>query len=311
MPGPVLHCHGDDVHFPRNPVLDDLVLLGRIEAGRAIPDQLDAELLRGFLGAGAAAHEVGIALRLRHHRDHAPRTCRPCWRPGSRGGRTRRRRGRRHDRAHEPYVGAGDDQRRGDDRGADDSDLTVFHFEVSVGCTESPGVRTRRARCASRIYVNRDRGEEQSAGEYSGKLRRQRRKPQAVAQDREREQPEQRSPQRALAAKDGRPAEHHRRNRVQLISIPGIGARLSEVRDINDCGQAGVQSRQEVHQPDSPRDWNSGVSRAGLPESDRVERAADDRSMQQDGIRGEDQRKDRKLCRDEAPEVSLAKEEKS
>ena len=57
-PGAVLHRHRDDVDAAGDPVLDHLVLPGRVEAGRAVPDQLDAELLRGLLRADAAADEV-------------------------------------------------------------------------------------------------------------------------------------------------------------------------------------------------------------------------------------------------------------
>ncbi len=42
---------------------------GGVEAGRAVPNQLDAELLGRLLRAGAAADEIRIALGLRHHRD--------------------------------------------------------------------------------------------------------------------------------------------------------------------------------------------------------------------------------------------------
>ena len=47
----------------------DLVLLGRVGVGRAVPDQLDAQLLRRLLGPLAAGDEVGVALALGHHRD--------------------------------------------------------------------------------------------------------------------------------------------------------------------------------------------------------------------------------------------------
>ena len=68
----VLDRHGDRVHLPRDPALDKLVLPRRVETGRPVPDELDAELARGFFGANAAAHEVRVALRLRHHRDDGP-----------------------------------------------------------------------------------------------------------------------------------------------------------------------------------------------------------------------------------------------
>ena len=47
----ILHRHGDRVHAARDPALDDLVLLGRVETRRAVPDQLDAQLARRFFRA--------------------------------------------------------------------------------------------------------------------------------------------------------------------------------------------------------------------------------------------------------------------
>ena len=64
----VLDAHRDHVHAARDPGLDHLVLLGGVGLGRPVPQQLDAQLLRGLLGPLPAAHEVGVALVLRHHR---------------------------------------------------------------------------------------------------------------------------------------------------------------------------------------------------------------------------------------------------
>ena len=152
--GPVLDRDGNHVDLARDPVLDDLVLLGRVESRRPIPDELDAELLRRFFGAGAAADEVRIAFRLGHHRDHASRAGRRCGTGRTRD--TRRRRPGWHHRANQPDVGAGDDERCGNDGGADDGDLAVFHLEVSIGCIRShASAGSERARCASNIRQSR------------------------------------------------------------------------------------------------------------------------------------------------------------
>ena len=44
----VLDADGDDIDAAGDPGLDDLVLLCRIEIGRAVPQQLGAEFLRGL-----------------------------------------------------------------------------------------------------------------------------------------------------------------------------------------------------------------------------------------------------------------------
>src|SRR5262245_51904472 len=50
------------------PSLDDFVLPGRVKIGRAVPNQIDAQLGCGVFSALAAAYEVGIAFGLWHHR---------------------------------------------------------------------------------------------------------------------------------------------------------------------------------------------------------------------------------------------------
>ena len=82
--GAILDGDRDDVDAACNPVLDQLVLLRGVEARRAVPDQIDAELLRRLLGAGAAAHEIGISFGLGHDGDDG--TMRP---PRRRHGRAR------------------------------------------------------------------------------------------------------------------------------------------------------------------------------------------------------------------------------
>src|SRR6478736_3162736 len=56
--GLILDADSHHVHTARNPRLDDLVLLRGIELGRAIPDEIDACLARGVLGALTATDEV-------------------------------------------------------------------------------------------------------------------------------------------------------------------------------------------------------------------------------------------------------------
>ena len=82
--GAVLDRDGDCVDMTGDPVLDELVLLRRVEARRSVPDQLHVLLARRLLRAGAAADEVRIALRLRHHGDN--RAVRAAGRRGSAAG---------------------------------------------------------------------------------------------------------------------------------------------------------------------------------------------------------------------------------
>ena len=72
---PVLDGDRNGVHLSRDPVLDELVLFRGVEAGRSVPHQIDVELARRFFRTGAAADEVGIALRLRHDGDDGPARC--------------------------------------------------------------------------------------------------------------------------------------------------------------------------------------------------------------------------------------------
>src|SRR4030095_12832009 len=57
-PAAALDRAGERVDFPRYHVLAQLVLARRVEARGPVPDQLDAELLRGFLRARAATDEI-------------------------------------------------------------------------------------------------------------------------------------------------------------------------------------------------------------------------------------------------------------
>ena len=65
----VLHRDHDGIHAARDPVLDQFILLRRVQARRPIPDQVHAEFLRCLFRTGARADEVWVALGLGHHGD--------------------------------------------------------------------------------------------------------------------------------------------------------------------------------------------------------------------------------------------------
>ena len=95
--GGIFYAHGDGIHAARDPALDDFVLLGGVQAGGAVPDQIDAEFLGGFFRAHAATDEVGVAFRLWHHSDHwAMRLWHAERRPQHRAGGTRANAPARH-----------------------------------------------------------------------------------------------------------------------------------------------------------------------------------------------------------------------
>ena len=215
-----------------------------------------------------------------------------------------------HNRANQPHVSGGDDQRGGDDRGADDGYLTVLHLKVSVGQPGGQRPAARGAAGAPRIYVNRDRGEEEDPGEHACKLRRERRQAQPVAEHREREEAKERAPERAAPAEHRRSAEYDGRNGVELVAVAGIRSGLSQVGHVDHRSQARDQARQQVDQAHAPRDWDSGVARPRRRKADRIERAPDDGTVQQDDVGGEDKNEERKLRRNNAPQVSLPNEEK-
>ena len=106
----------------------------------------------------------------------------------------------------------------------------------------------------------------------------------------------QRAPQRAAAAEDRRAAEHHRGDGVELVAGAGVRFRLTEMRDVHDGREAGRQARQHVDQPEASRHRHAGVARAGGAEADRVERAPDDRPVQQDRVAGEHDQEDRQAA---------------
>jgi hypothetical protein len=111
--------------------------------------------------------------------------------------------------------------------------------------------------------VDRYRGQQQRPGQDAGQLRGERRQLQAVAEHRDREQTKDRSPQRAATPEHRRTAQHDGRNRIELVPVPGIRPRLSEMRDIDDRRQARDDAREEVHETHATPDWNSGIARAG------------------------------------------------
>ena len=119
----VLDRDGNDVDPARDPVFDQLVLARRIETGRPIPDQIDVELTGRLLGARPATDELRIPLRLRHHGHD--RTSGQRRHGGAGRSRTRGR-----DRADQPDIGDGHDQRTGNDGSAQHGDLTVLHVRV-------------------------------------------------------------------------------------------------------------------------------------------------------------------------------------
>ena len=98
-------------------------------------------------------------------------------------------------------------------------------------------MRGASAACsAERHAIDRNGRDQERPGEHAGELGGQRRQPQPVAQDRERQQPEQGAAERAAAAEHRRPAQHHGGDRVELVAGAGIGARLAQVRDVDDTG---------------------------------------------------------------------------
>ena len=113
------------------------------------------------------------------------------------------------------------------------------------------------------------------------------------------------------AAEHRRAAQHHGRDRVELVPGARVGLRLPEVRDVDDRRQARDQAGQHVDEPEPPRHRNAGVPRAGRGEADRVERAADRRSMEQHRVARRTRRRGSRSCAGiDAPEIALAEREK-
>ena len=143
-------------------------------------------------------------------------------------GRDRRRLVRRRDRSHEPHVRAGNDQRSRDDRSAQ-------HGNLAVSSRLSPPRRRARRRhirvrarsmamvTSSNVPVSTPVSSDGSAASCSpfrstDKANRPSSVPQSVPRP----------------PKHRRAAQHHRRDRVELVSRPGVRSRLSEMRDVDD-----------------------------------------------------------------------------
>ncbi len=246
--------------------------------------------------------KYGIALRLRHHRDHRPRLRR---RSGRAAGRARRRRRRAGERLHQPHVGAGHDQRPGDDGGAQHRNLTVFH--VLFLCKLPGGLRVLDRADA----IDGDGDEQQHAGEHARQLRRQRRQAQTVPQDGEREQAEHRTAERAAPAEHRGAAEHDGGNRVELVAGAGVRPRLSEMRDVDDTRRTGNDPRQHIDEADAPTDGQAREARPVGAEPDRVQRPADHRSVQEQRISQQRDHEQRQLRGNDAPQIPLPEREES
>src|SRR5688572_9931089 len=83
------------------------------------------------------------------------------------------------------------------------------------------------------------------------------------------------------------------------------------MRDVDYGRDTGDHARQQIYQADAALDWNTGVPRPARAEADRIQRAADDRSMQQNVIRKQYEQKDWKLRWNHGPQITLAEREKS
>src|SRR5437773_8476139 len=132
---------------------------------------------------------------------------------------------------------------------------------------------------------------------------------QSVLQHRKREKTSDRPPETPTPSEDGCSSQNHGRDCIQFVTSAGVRARLSEMRDVNDGSHAGDQAGKNIDQTNSLRDRNAGVTRSRCVESDCVPGPSDGRTMQQYGVRGEDQREDRQLCRCNAPNVALTEKE--
>ena len=177
--------------------------------------------------------------------------------------------------------------------------MGVSHGHLVFG-NDGRGICHRRARS-----IECDRGDQQHAYQHADQLGRKRSQMQAVLENGNRGKPAERSPQGAAAAEHRRAAEDHRRDRIELVASRGVGARLAEVRDIHDRGDARDEARQQVGESNPARDRNAGVSRPRGREADCVPRPADDGAMQQHNVGGKDRREQRHLHRQNAADIAL------
>ena len=218
----------------------DLVLLGRVGVGRAVPDQLDAQLLRRLLGPLAAGDEVGVPLALGHHR-HGDLRCGIGLRRRPRGGRRDRRpagstpASSLPERPHQVDVARRDDQRRRQDAGAEHGHLRILHdqFSLMSRWEPAPAARVRPGRRSSPIASSRS-----VPGQDAGQLGRQVGEPQAILKHGDGEQAEQRPDDAPATAEDRRAAQHHGRDRQQLVARAGVGLGLAEVGHVDDRREA-------------------------------------------------------------------------
>ena len=207
---------GDDVDAARDPGLDDLVLLGRVGLGRAVPDQLDAELLRRLLGALAAADEVGVALALGHHRDASGRR-----RPRSDAAAVPRRRVARRASSQSPAPDRGRRITARQRHRVRHVVLVMSRRRADAGpapMADAPAAARRSGRRPA------PPAGPPAAGHSAA--RRCANSPSSVPDD------------AAPAAEDRRAAEDDRRDRQQLVAGAGVGLGLAEVGDVDDRRQA-------------------------------------------------------------------------
>ena len=126
-----------------------------------------------------------------------------------------------------------------------------------------------------------------------------------VLQRGERAESEHGAPQRAAPAEHRRAAEDDGGDRVELESGTRVRLGLPEVRDVDDRGDAGRETRQHIDEADPLRHRQSGVSRSGRRESDRIQRPPHHGSMQQHPVRREHEQEYGKLRRHNTADVSL------
>ena len=222
----------------------------------------------------------------------------------------------RFERTHEPHVGARHDERPRQNGAAQDGDLAVFHeiglpFSLDVPVLASLRPRAPVLASLRPRAVDRDRCDQQRPGEDTRKLGWQHRQVQTILQNRDRKQPEERAPDRAAPAEHRGAAEDDGGDRVELVSRAGVRLGLTEVRHVDDRRDARDEPGQKVDQTHALRNRHARIPRAGRSESDRVPRTPEHRAVQQDGVAGEDQHKNRELRRDDSPQVPLSERQEA
>src|SRR5262249_27760866 len=99
--------------------------------------------------------------------------------------------------------------------------------------------------------------------------------PQTVLQDRDGKQAEDRSPDGAASAENRGAAENDRGDSGQLIAAAGVGLGLAQVGNVNDGGERGDHTREQIDKRDASTHRNAGIAGALAAEADGVEGAAD------------------------------------